>query len=184
MNRGGANTIKQEVEIEVDRDVTGFPGETAATLIGWPALFTHPELDDTFSYITTLVEGRAKQYARSGSGCASAYRLFCPSKESASTKFERLATCWRTGTRFVSDETELLMHPAYLEIIGMGPFALPLIFEEMSVRGGAWYAALKLITGHDPVPEEHQGVVSEMKTCWLRWGRKHGYITGENCTAV
>ena len=57
----------------------------------------------------------------------------------------------------------------YQRIIGIGPAALPLIIEELRVRGGRWFWALRAITGIDPTDTADQGNATKMKGAWLRW---------------
>ena len=71
--------------------------------------------------------------------------------------------------------TEMAMHPAYQEIIGMGELAVPLILAELERDPDHWFWALKAITGADPVPEHCRGHLEEMAQAWLRWGRMQGY---------
>jgi len=67
------------------------------------------------------------------------------------------------------------MHPAYQQIIGLGPPALPLILAELDRELDHWFWALKAISGEDPVPIESRGNMREMANAWLKWGREKGY---------
>jgi hypothetical protein len=67
------------------------------------------------------------------------------------------------------------MHPAYQQIIGIGPAAVPLLLRELERDVDHWFWALKAITGVDPVPPASRGKVREMAAAWLRWGRDQGY---------
>lgn len=71
---------------------------------------------------------------------------------------------------------EIAMHPAYQQIIGMGPTAIPFILSEMKEKKGHWFWALKSITGDDPVAPLDRGNVKKMTAAWLSWGREQGYI--------
>lgn len=90
-------------------------------------------------------------------------------------KFLRLKAQWEAETAMLSSTTEISMHPAYQEIIGMGPSAIPLILSDMKKELGHWFWALKAITGEDPVSPEQRGRIKEMTEAWLRWGREKGY---------
>ena len=48
----------------------------------------------------------------------------------------------------------MVTHPAYLQIIGMGKDAIPLLMNEMNERPDHWDWAVCAITGADPVPAE------------------------------
>ena len=90
-------------------------------------------------------------------------------------KFLTLKAKWEAETAMLSSVTEKAMHPAYQQIIGMGPTAIPLILSEMKKELGHWFWALKSITGEDPVPPEQRGKIKKMTEAWLRWGREKGY---------
>ena len=92
------------------------------------------------------------------------------------TKFFRLKQEWEEATAALSSITEIAMHPAYQQIVGMGPIAIPFIMCELENRPAHWFWALKSITGEDPVPPEKRGRIGEMAKAWLSWGRKHDYI--------
>jgi hypothetical protein len=91
-------------------------------------------------------------------------------------KFQELKTRWEVDTAILSSITEIAMHPAYQQIIGMGRNAIPLILAEMKERPGHWFWALKSITGEDPVLPEQRGRIKEMTEAWINWGRDQGYI--------
>ena len=84
-------------------------------------------------------------------------------------RFALLADTWERETRFFSDNERILTHPAYQQIIGMGPFALPFILNRLRKRGGHWSWALICITGEDPVDPAHAGDIHLMRKAWLRW---------------
>ena len=90
-------------------------------------------------------------------------------------RFNMLKTEWENDTAFFSSITEIAMHPAYQQIIGMGPLALPYIFAAMREKPDLWFWALKSITGEDPVLPEQRGKIKEMTTAWLRWAEQQGY---------
>ncbi|MFH1738527.1 MAG: hypothetical protein ABIH23_05925 [bacterium] len=90
-------------------------------------------------------------------------------------KFQYLATTWKAETNFSSSSREMAMHPAYQQIIGLGPAAIPFILRELEEQTDHWFWALRAITGDDPVPDSARGRIEEMAKAWLEWGRKHGY---------
>jgi hypothetical protein len=92
------------------------------------------------------------------------------------TKFCDLKYQWEADTAKLSSITEIAMHPAYQQIIGMGQDAIPLILAEMKRKPGHWFWALKSITGDDPVLPAQRGRVKEMTKAWLNWGVEQGYI--------
>ena len=98
-----------------------------------------------------------------------------PPNPSAQAKFSRLAAAWRSARGPESSIVRLSMHPAYQQIIGMGEVAVPLILKELEREPDHWFWALNAITGEDPVPEEAKGILREMTSAWLNWGKENGY---------
>lgn len=96
------------------------------------------------------------------------------SRQSDAEKFQTLAQSWREGVRFTSSLTEMVLHPAYQRIIGMGPAAVPFLLRELEERPDHWFWALSAITGADPVQPEQRGRVKNMAQAWLRWAEEQG----------
>lgn len=104
--------------------------------------------------------------------------LHAPSSDvprSVRQRFEELASTWREETRLFSSTTAIAMHPAYQQIIGMGPAVIPLLLRELEQNPDHWFWALKSITGEDPVSPEQRGRRKEMAQVWLQWGKERGY---------
>ena len=91
-------------------------------------------------------------------------------------RFSNLEKEWKESTPMLSSITEIVMHPSYQQIIGMGPTAIPLIFLSMRRELGHWFWALCAITGENPVPIEYRGKIKKMTDAWLDWGHKHLYL--------
>jgi hypothetical protein len=83
---------------------------------------------------------------------------------------------WKKETEFTSSNLEIVLHPAYQDILGMGKDALPFIFKELAANGGPWFWALRHITKEDPVDPEDRGKNKKMRETWLAWGHRHNYI--------
>jgi hypothetical protein len=91
-------------------------------------------------------------------------------------RFFRLKQEWEEATAMLSSITEIAMHPAYQQIIGIGSIAIPFIMRELETSPAHWFWALKSITGEDPVPPDKRGRIGDMAKAWLIWGREHDYI--------
>src|SRR3990172_303894 len=91
-------------------------------------------------------------------------------------RFFTLKVQWQVDTSMLSSVAEIAMHPAYQQIIGMRPIAIPLILSELKRKSGHWYWALKSIAGEDPVMPEHRGNLKKMAEAWLKWGKEQGYV--------
>ena len=90
-------------------------------------------------------------------------------------RFQALVRQWKEATLLLSSITDMAMHPAYQQIIGMGPSVLPLLFAELRREPDHWFWALKAITGQDPVPPADRGNVRRMADAWLKWAASQGY---------
>ena len=91
-------------------------------------------------------------------------------------RFSSLEKEWKESTSMLSSITEIVMHPSYQQIIGMGPTAITLILLSMSREPHHWFWALSAITGENPVPIEHRGKIKQMTEAWMGWGKKHLYL--------
>jgi hypothetical protein len=92
------------------------------------------------------------------------------------SRFRELSDQWKAETAFLSSSTDIAMHPAYQQIVGLGSAAVPLILHELEREPGHWFWALRAITGEDPVPASDRGRVKAMAAAWLEWGRRRGLI--------
>ena len=90
-------------------------------------------------------------------------------------RFNHLAETWERETEFVSSINDIILHPAHMQIIGMGPIAVPLILERMQQTSGLWFWALKYITDEDPVTEDIRGNLQKMRQAWLDWGQENEF---------
>ena len=89
-------------------------------------------------------------------------------------RFTDLAQQWEDDTLLVSSTNELVMHPAYQSVIGLGLQAVPLILEHLERTSAPWFWALHHITGADPAPRN--STVSATVEAWLLWGDNNGYL--------
>ncbi len=90
--------------------------------------------------------------------------------------FEELALGWSEGTAHLSSPSKLIEHPAYRQMIGLGPAVLPLLLLDLEESGRFWFPALNAISGENPVTDDAAGDVERMTDAWLQWGRANGLI--------
>lgn len=89
-------------------------------------------------------------------------------------EFNELASVWYRETGKLSSAEQIVLHPAYQKIIGMGEDALPFIFKELQKTRGHWIWALAMITRHD---QGKPGMkFREAVDAWLDWGKSNNYI--------
>lgn len=95
-------------------------------------------------------------------------------RQSVAERFHALVRTWKFDVAPLSSTTEMAMHPAYQQIIGLGPEAVPLLLRELRREPDHWFWALKAITGVDPVEPTQRGRVKEMAEAWFTWARQQG----------
>lgn len=101
-----------------------------------------------------------------------------PTEKEVAERFAELTERWRRETGHLSSTTEIVMHPAYQQIIGLGRLALPLILRELARGPGHWDWALSAITGEDPVKTEDAGNMEVIREKWLRLADERGWLNG------
>lgn len=90
-------------------------------------------------------------------------------------EFHDLLATWRNDTRHLSVIREILLHPAYLSIIGMGDKIIPLLLRELEKSPDHLVWALKAITHADIVPSIRQARITDIVHAWLGWAKRTGY---------
>ena len=104
-----------------------------------------------------------------------ASRPATPAAEMVEQHVARLLGRWREETAYLSSSTQITGHPAYQELIALGPAALPFLFRDLEQTGdGHLSKALTAITGAHPVAVEDRGNVRKVADAWLHWaGEEH-----------
>ena len=95
--------------------------------------------------------------------------------ETVEKRFRRLAAAWHRDTDYLSSMDEADRHPAYQEIIRLGPEAVPLLLRDLADNHTHWFAALEAITGARPLSAAIAGNIPRMVEAWLRWAKDNGY---------
>lgn len=98
-----------------------------------------------------------------------------PAAVDVEAEFRRLAEWWDRDTRYLSNLNKAYEHPAYRQILALGPPVIPIILRDLESCPNWLIGALWDLTGANPVPQEHRGRLHEMAADWLDWGRKNGY---------
>ncbi len=107
------------------------------------------------------------------------YQLL-PSIAAVQERFDVLVEQWRRETGMLSSITEKTIHPAYLQVISIGPVIIPLILKELRTRGGHWYYGLEALANALDKPNpglgDGTGNIAKLKAAWLEWGKNEGYL--------
>lgn len=86
--------------------------------------------------------------------------------ETLEEKFPRLAKEWHQAVAHHSSSRIRDNHPAYKEIIDLGPAVVPLLLQDMETNRRHWLKALAAITGADPLtPEDAGNIVKMAQAC-------------------
>lgn len=83
---------------------------------------------------------------------------------------------WQADTRFLAGPSAVSKHPAYRAIVALGPAVVPLILADLAVAPEPWFAALRELTGANPVPQSDRGRPHIAAEHWLAWGRACGLV--------
>jgi hypothetical protein len=89
--------------------------------------------------------------------------------------FSVLVERWRSETGHLSIVQQKVMNRTYLEIIGLGRPALPLLLGEIQRRPAHWFLALSSIARENPV--RPGASFDDAVQDWLTWGRSQGLIS-------
>lgn len=95
-------------------------------------------------------------------------------REIRSDLFHHLAAEWKQETAHYSMLHQIVLHPAYQRIIGMGSDVLLLILGELKKSPDHWFWALRAVTGEDPAQDST--TIAEATKAWLDWGAEHDLI--------
>lgn len=91
-------------------------------------------------------------------------------------KFQLLAESWKEESRFLAFAKTRTQLMSYQAIIKMGKTVIPYILIEMQQHPNHWFAALKQLTGINPILPEHRGNIIAMTNDWVLWGKKNQII--------
>jgi hypothetical protein len=91
-------------------------------------------------------------------------------------RFRELVIRWQAEVAPLSSTTARVQHHSYREIITLGPAVVPLLLRELEQRPNHWFAALRSLTGADPVAPSDRGKIGPMTEAWIKWGKEHGYL--------
>jgi hypothetical protein len=90
-------------------------------------------------------------------------------------RFRQLAAAWHKAVAHHSSYSVRTKHPAYREIIALGPEVVPLLLQDIEENHTHWFCALREITGANPIPESAAGNIPKMVEAWLIWAQENGY---------
>lgn len=98
------------------------------------------------------------------------------SRQAMLAKFQQLKEQWENETVFASSTTQIVSHPAYLQIIEMGNAVVSSILEDLRREPKHWFHALQAITGATPTALRDVGNVKKMAEVWVQWGIDNHYL--------
>ena len=66
--------------------------------------------------------------------------------ETLEARFQRLANIWQKAVAHLSSSSKRESHPAYKEIITLGPAVVPFLLRDLETTHRHWFTALTAIT--------------------------------------
>ncbi len=87
-------------------------------------------------------------------------------------RFRELVNEWQADVAPLSSTTARVQHPAYRRVIALGPAVVPLLLRELERRPNHWFAALRALTGADPIARADRGHLGPMAEAWIGWGKE------------
>ncbi len=93
-------------------------------------------------------------------------------------RFNELVSQIEQDCLLASSPSQIALHPAYQEMIGMGKIIMPLLIEKLDESPTFWFWALQAISGANPVPKSHRGNVPQMVIDWKLWFNEKKYGKG------
>lgn len=91
-------------------------------------------------------------------------------------RFRELVDEWQADVAHLSSTPARVQHPSYRAIIELGPPVVPRLLRELERRPNHWFAALRSLTGADPVAPDDRGRLDIMAPAWIGWSKEHGYM--------
>jgi hypothetical protein len=83
--------------------------------------------------------------------------------------FDSLKNKWISETGYLSDPEKIYNNTSYRQIVDLGDIFLPLILNDLEINYHNWFYALELITGANPIRDEHRGDIEAMTCDWMQW---------------
>jgi len=72
--------------------------------------------------------------------------------------------------------TKAYAHPAYRQVVALGPAVVPILLRELERKPAWWLQALRELTGANPVDPGVRGNLRLMSEAWVKWGHENGLI--------
>jgi hypothetical protein len=90
-------------------------------------------------------------------------------EDNIALKFQQLSAEVEEDCMFVSSPSQIIIHPSYQKIIGMGKKAVPFLIRKLNDSPTFWFWALQAIVDINPVPKSDKGNIAEMVNRWEKW---------------
>ena len=97
-------------------------------------------------------------------------------EEALANRFNALADLWEQETGGHSLTIHRTKHPAFQQVVDMGPAVITLLLHRMHNHDAFWFEALKAITGEDPNRNTDPNSIIDIVEYWTYWGRLRGYL--------
>jgi hypothetical protein len=99
-----------------------------------------------------------------------------PEQPSVEQVFTYLADGWEHVTIFSSSISEIVEHPNYAALVGMGRDVIGLAVRRLQVGPFFWAYVLHDITGESPTADVKMGDIDAIRQSWLNLARERGWM--------
>lgn len=99
----------------------------------------------------------------------------CETKATVEERFRELEARWNRDTAHLSSSTRIINHPAFAEIVALGPSVVPFMLRDLETKPRLWVWALPKILGTSPENVKDSANIGELSKAWLQWAKEHGY---------
>lgn len=96
---------------------------------------------------------------------------------SLESAFRSAVRRWYAEAGYLSSAPARTEHPAYKEVINMGPAVVPLILQELRQHPDLWFEALEQLTGSSPASPRPNASVAELAAQWVIWGKEEDLLS-------
>jgi hypothetical protein len=90
-------------------------------------------------------------------------------RSALNVQFLKLKSLWLEETKYLSNSDLIYRNNNYKKILEIGSEIIPILIDDLRKNEIDWFNALEVLTGSNPVLEEHRGIYDKMKNDWLNW---------------
>jgi hypothetical protein len=90
--------------------------------------------------------------------------------------FKEHADRWQRETAHLSSPSQIMLHPSYQAVLGMGDRIVPILLRDLQQNRRPWFWALSYITKANPLTRSDAGRMDKMIEAWVKWGKQNSLL--------